>query len=134
MNQSDSIYRDDLIEEARSPGFYGNLPDANLKVQASNVSCGDTVELELKLDANGIIKDLRWHGEGCLISRVAASRLASLVVDKKLQQAAKISVSDLMKELKLENITPMRAKCVEIALSALKNAAAKYQPEEKNNK
>ena len=126
LNQSNNledIYRDDLLEEARDPSYFGKLENPDIVIEDFNASCGDRVKVMIRLSANNkIIKDLRWSGEGCLISRVSMSRLAAMVIGQSLEAVSQITSDELKSALNLENLTPMRSKCVSLGLVALQKA------------
>jgi nitrogen fixation NifU-like protein len=66
-----------LIEElarARVGAGLGDLP--GLDVHRRSPACGDDVRVRIVLHGD-VIDGLRWEGQGCVVSRAAASALAT---------------------------------------------------------
>ena len=117
------IYRDDLLEESRDPSYFGELKNPDITTEDFNASCGDKVKVMLKLSSDKKrIEDLGWLGDGCLVSRVSMSRLAEMVVGQPLTKVRKIASDELKAVLNMENLTPMRSKCVSLGLKVLQKA------------
>lgn len=80
MNATDNLnelYQSILLDHARHPHHEGTLAHPTHHGQGINPLCGDRITLELMLQ-KGKIQDLRFHGEGCMISKASASLLADL--------------------------------------------------------
>jgi nitrogen fixation protein NifU and related proteins len=114
----DPLLMDVLLDHYRHPRNRGELPDADIRHQEGNPSCGDQMEIALKT-RDGRIEDIRFSGKGCIISQAAASILTDMVKGEPLDR-----VKGLTKEEMLENllipIGPMRLKCALLALKVLK--------------
>jgi nitrogen fixation NifU-like protein len=67
-----SLYQEVIIEHARRPRNFGELPDATRIVEAVNPLCGDQLKLYLQV-ADGTITDIAFQGAGCAISQASAS-------------------------------------------------------------
>lgn len=59
------------------------------KINNNNLSCIDNIDLYLLIE-EGIIKDLKFAGEGCAISTAASSLLTKLVIGKSALEAENI--------------------------------------------
>ncbi|HOZ88754.1 MAG TPA: SUF system NifU family Fe-S cluster assembly protein [Bacilli bacterium] len=59
------------------------------KINNNNLSCIDNIDLYLLIE-DGIIKDLKFAGEGCAISTAASSLLTKLVIGKSALEAENI--------------------------------------------
>lgn len=60
-------------------------PTATIK--GINPSCGDEIELELRVSPDGIVEDVAFTGVGCAISQASASVMADLIRGKTVAEA-----------------------------------------------
>lgn len=111
------LYRDEVLDHYKHPHNFGELSDATCRSSGSNPSCGDSVNLSLKIE-KGIITDAKFTGVGCALSTASASILTDFIKGKSVDEALKISQTNL--EDWLGEINPGRQKCILLPLSALK--------------
>lgn len=81
MNDSEALrdfYRDVIVAHDRAPHHYGSLAEATVSVEGRNVSCGDQISLDLRLDGDQI-EAAGFSGQGCAISRASASLLCDAI-------------------------------------------------------
>ena len=112
------MYRQNILEHYKTPNNFGNLSNFNIKLDAHNPSCGDELEIKLKLEKNKII-DAKFLGKGCAISLASADILLDNIKNMFLNEIKKLNEKDLLKFLEVE-ITPARMNCALLALNALK--------------
>jgi nitrogen fixation NifU-like protein len=79
--------------------------------------CGDTITLYLKLK-NDLIEDAKFEYEGCVGTASSGSALTTLIVDKTITEAWKITKDDILNEL---DGMP-ESHCADIAVNALHGA------------
>lgn len=118
----DDFYRDYILDHYRNPRNFGHLERPDVQADDLNPLCGDMIHMELKLDGDRNVEDVRFFGKGCAISQASASMLTETVKGMRLEDVAKLS-----KEAVLENvgigISPTRMKCAMLGLRVLKSAA-----------
>ena len=118
----DDFYRDYILDHYRNPRNFGHLERPDVEADDLNPLCGDTIHMELKLDGDRRVEDVRFSGKGCAISQASASMLTETIKGMPLEDVAKLS-----KEAVLENvgigISPTRMKCAMLGLRVLKSAA-----------
>jgi len=114
------IYRQELIDHYQNPRNYGRLVDADVIMELENISCGDKVELFIKLKS-GKIDEINFEGEGCAIAIASASILTERAKGKKASELEGLSLEDFLKILKVE-LTISRIKCAGLSLETLKKA------------
>lgn len=111
-----------ILDEAKHPANYGVIDGEHLKQIKYNPSCGDVIQLTVKVDEEKkLIKELKWTGEGCSISMASMSLLSQQVIGQSFEQVLKLNEEDMLKLLDLPDITPGRTKCMMIGLSALQD-------------
>lgn len=116
------LFQEIILDEAKHPSNYGTLKGTDLKQVQYNPSCGDTIQVTIKInDKKQIIEDLKWTGEGCTISMATMSLLSKEVIGMKIKEALKIDQDFLLGLLDLETITPGRIKCMTIGLKAIQD-------------
>lgn len=134
------LYRELILDHARSPRHYGNLAAATHAAQGINPLCGDKLRLYLQLDGDERIVDASFEGSGCAISVASASLLTESVIGLQVQDALEFfavvtehlttgrsrhaASIDLGKIHALDGVRefPARVKCATLAWHALNSA------------
>lgn len=88
MNLSE-IYTEVIAEHSKSARNKKHLADPTLVLKGRNPSCGDEIELELKLK-DGVIEDAAFTGSGCAISQASTSMMIDLIREQKLEKAEEL--------------------------------------------
>ncbi|MBI2184715.1 MAG: SUF system NifU family Fe-S cluster assembly protein [Thaumarchaeota archaeon] len=120
------IYREIILDHYKNPRNFGELENPDIKAKDSNPLCGDVIEIQMKVDAKGIVKDVRFNGQGCAISRASASMLTELVQGKTLDEVRAIGKKDVLDNLGNPDLGPARIKCALLALKVLKVGVYSY--------
>jgi len=118
----EDMYREIILDHYKNPRLKGTLDDSDYSFEDENPLCGDFLHIELKTDAEGIIKDARFDGHGCAISMSSADLLLESVVGKSIEDVKKISKQDVLDLLGIE-LSPVRLKCALLSLKVAKAAA-----------
>lgn len=140
----EDLYQEIILESSRSDLFRGDLsavPTARHEL-VRNPLCGDTVDLWVDVQ-DGVVKDVRFAGQGCAISQASASLLAELIRGKEISALAGI-VSDFQSLLDgecaegqrkilgplvaLEGVRqfPIRRRCALLAFEALQRIVRSF--------
>ena len=86
-----SFYNEILTEHNLHPEFKHDLPDADIVLEGVNPSCGDDVVLYIKVDADNVIEDASFDGDGCAISQASADMMCDLIIGKPKDEALRLS-------------------------------------------
>ena len=115
---------EELMEHYKEPRNYGVLDNFDIKESDSNPLCGDEVLFTIKLEDERI-KEIKFSGAGCAISRSSDSILTEYVKGKSINEILKMSNDDF---LKIYGFKPsvMRVKCALLGFIALKKAILRY--------
>ncbi|PWW29649.1 nitrogen fixation NifU-like protein [Cytobacillus oceanisediminis] len=131
----DTLYRQVIMDHYKNPRNKGVLEDDSLTINMNNPTCGDRIQLTLKLE-DGKVSDAKFEGEGCSISMSSASMMTQAIKGKNIEEALKLSkvFSDMMlgkeydeDDLDLGDIEalqgvsqfPARIKCATLAWKAM---------------
>ena len=117
---SAGVYKETILDHYRHPRNYGDLPDANARAKEANVICGDTIEMQLKLNGKRI-QDVKFRGQGCAISVASASMLTELSKGKPISEIKKLGKKDIIHLLGTDP-GPARAECALLGLKVMKMA------------
>jgi len=113
------IYREEIIDHYKNPRRFGDLPDRTHEASETNASCGDMIEVYLKIK-DGVIEDAAFRGVGCALSTAATSMLMEELVGKKQEEVKKWDKEKI--ENLVGEVNPGRQKCVMLPLEAIKRA------------
>ena len=116
------MYSEKLIDHFQNPHNVGVMEDADIIGEAGSSVCGDTTTVYIKLDGN-VIKDITFQTYGCAAAIASSSVLTDIVKGKTIEEALKISKSDIVEEL--GGMPEEKVHCSLLAEDALKKALAK---------
>lgn len=117
----DILYRDDILDHYRRPRNFGRLHDADRSRREANFSCGDDVEVFVRLSGDGMIGTMSFEGRGCAISQAAASMLTEKAIGVSPDEIGRWGLGEMAGILGVE-IGPGRERCATLALQALQKA------------
>jgi len=124
MSNAD-IYHEMIIDYSRNPINYGKIEDHDITFHDSNPLCGDSIDIDMKIDDDKV-SDIKFHGKGCAICMACSSVLTEIAKGKNIDEVRKISKTDVLGELGLENLQAVRIKCALLSLKVLKSALYSY--------
>ena len=85
MNMNDieiaDLYQELIVDHSRRPRNFGRLERATHQAEGFNPLCGDKVRVYVDLE-NNIVRDVRFEGDGCAISRASASLMTESIKGK----------------------------------------------------
>ncbi len=86
MNLEDDLYREIILEHYKSRRNRGQVEGATSTSEGFNPSCGDDLELSIKVD-DGVVSDLRYEGQGCSICCASADMLCEAIKGRTVEEA-----------------------------------------------
>jgi nitrogen fixation NifU-like protein len=113
------LYQEHIIDHSQNPRHFGTLEGKKLSTQMSNLSCGDGITVEVKINEAGVIEDVGWQGTGCAISMAAASIISEWAIGQKLTDVQALTIEDILPRLGLPTISHSRIKCAYLFVHAL---------------
>ena len=115
----EDFYRELIIERYKAPHFRGVLDPHDISYEDDNPSCGDHIQIDVRLDEKGIVTEALFSGEGCAISQASADLLLESIVGKSVDDIKELSKEDILENLGIE-LGPVRLKCALLPLKVLK--------------
>ncbi len=85
MTELSDLYQEVVLDHGRRPRNFGPLPDATHRAEGLNPLCGDHFVVHARVDG-GLVREVRFEGTGCAISKASASVMTGVVKGKSPQQ------------------------------------------------
>ncbi|MEL6184441.1 MAG: Fe-S cluster assembly sulfur transfer protein SufU [Myxococcota bacterium] len=137
MTDPQDLYQAEILEHDENPRNEGRLDDPTASARVSNPLCGDRVQVDLQIE-DGVIRDIRFKGRGCAISRASASMMTELVQGLPADEAAELEAKiqqwldsearmppeglERLEPLGAVRAFPSRKRCATLAWSSLTKA------------
>ncbi|KZE67763.1 iron-sulfur cluster assembly scaffold protein NifU [Fictibacillus phosphorivorans] len=142
----DQLYRQVIMDHYKNPRNKGVIEDGALTINMNNPTCGDRIQLTLKVE-DGKIESAKFDGEGCSISLASASMMTQAVKGLAVEDAVKLAkiFYDMMLGNDYDDETydlgdiealsgvskfPARIKCATLAWKAMEQGVGKTEEEE----
>ncbi|MBF2025673.1 MAG: SUF system NifU family Fe-S cluster assembly protein [Oscillatoriales cyanobacterium C42_A2020_001] len=132
------LYQQVILERYKKPRHRGKADPVSRYQKGHNPSCGDTIELTLRLNQAGDrIEEVKFEGEGCAIAMASADLMAEALTGRNVDEALQMvqRFQDMMKggvefpsEFRKLNVMqgvsqfPVRIKCATLTWHTLKAA------------
>jgi nitrogen fixation NifU-like protein len=120
-------YSEQVMDHYENPRNVGKLDKDADDVGTGMVgapACGDVMQLQIKVNENGIIEDARFKTYGCGSAIASSSLLTEWVKGRSLDEAGSITNSEIADELALP---PVKIHCSVLAEDAIKAAIENYR-------
>jgi len=79
------LYQQVIIDHTKSPRNFGKLEPCSHDAEGYNPLCGDQLHVYLQID-DGMIKDVKFEGQGCSISTASASLMTEKLKGKSVRE------------------------------------------------
>lgn len=120
------MYSDKVLDHYENPRNVGKMDREDKDVGTGMVgapACGDVMQLQIRVE-DGIIEDAKFKTYGCGSAIASSSLLTEWVKGKSLEEAGRITNTDIARELTLP---PVKIHCSVLAEDAIKAAIEDYK-------
>ena len=117
-------YTEKVKDHFMNPRNVGEIKDADGVGTVGNPTCGDVMSMYIKVKDNRIA-DIKFKTFGCAAAIASSSIATELVKGKTLEEAEKLSRSDVANEL--GGLPAVKMHCSNLAADALKAAIKDYR-------
>jgi nitrogen fixation NifU-like protein len=115
----EDFYRELIIERYKSPRFRGTLDPHDFSYEDDNPACGDHIQIDVRLNEEGLVTEALFSGQGCAISQASADLLLESIIGKSVEDIKALDKDDILENLGIE-LGPVRLKCALLPLKVLK--------------
>ena len=123
MNRQEAI--EFLMDHYENPRNKGEVENPDVNLNGGNPGCADVITMQARFGEDGRVEAISWDGEGCTISRAAASYVTEQVHGKTAEEIEALSFEDLIEQLGRE-VVMTRPTCATLALGTLKKGVHEY--------
>jgi nitrogen fixation protein NifU and related proteins len=86
MSELSELYQQVILDHNKKPRNFHKLDGANRTAEGYNPLCGDQLTVYMLME-DEVVKDVSFEGQGCAISKAAASMMTQAVKGKSKQDA-----------------------------------------------
>jgi FeS cluster assembly scaffold protein NifU, Clostridium type len=122
------MYNDRVLEEFAHPKNVGEIKDADGIGTVGNASCGDIMQIYLKIEDDKIV-DAKFKTFGCAAAISSSSVATEMIKGMTLDEALKVTNAQVVEEL--EGLPPQKIHCSVLAEEAIAKAIEDYKNKNK---
>lgn len=119
------LYSEIFLEYAKNPPNKGALEGATIRHFEENRSCGDALEVFLKLDDTGTILDFSFEGNTAIVTTACTSIFGELILGMNMREILTMDSKDIREMIGFD-VSPRRKQASVLGLLAVRNAIHKY--------
>lgn len=115
-----------VLDHYENPRNYGDMENADVTKQGGNPGCGDIIKIYLTVDRYGVADQIKFSGEGCMISQAGASLMVEKMKGKSIVDIQTMS-PDAVKDVLGKKLVSTRPQCAMLGFNTVKNAITEYK-------
>lgn len=122
------MYSQKVMDHFANPRNVGEIPDADGVGTEGNPTCGDVMQIFIKVQDNRIV-DAKFKTFGCGAAIAVSSMITEMVKGKTLDEAMAVSKEAVANEL--GGLPPQKMHCSNLGADALRKAIEDYRSKNK---
>ncbi|MDE6433975.1 MAG: Fe-S cluster assembly scaffold protein NifU [Lachnospiraceae bacterium] len=111
------MYSEKVMDHFNNPRNVGEIENASGVGTVGNAKCGDIMRMYFDIDAEGIIRDVKFKTFGCGAAVATSSMATELVKGKTIQEALEVTNKAVMEAL--DGLPPVKVHCSLLAEEAI---------------
>lgn len=127
--EDNKMYSEKVMDHFMNPRNVGEIPDADGVGMEGNPTCGDAMQLFIKVENDRIV-DAKFRTFGCGAAIAVSSMITEMVKGKTLDEAMSMSKEAVANEL--GGLPPQKMHCSNLGADALKKAIEDYRSKKKS--
>ena len=118
------MYTDKVMDHFTNSRNVGEIAHANGVGEVGNVSCGDIMEIFLRVE-NNVIQDVKFKTFGCGAAIATSSMVTEMAIGKTIDEALELSNQAVAEAL--DGLPAQKMHCSNLAADALHEAIKNYK-------
>lgn len=118
------MYSEKVMDHFMNPRNVGEMPDADGVGMEGNPTCGDAMQLFIKVKDDRIV-DAKFRTFGCGAAIAVSSMITEMIKGKTIDEALAISKETVANEL--GGLPPQKMHCSNLGADALRKAIEDYR-------
>lgn len=125
------MYSQKVMDHFMNPRNVGKIDLANGIGEVGNPVCGDIMHIEIKVNDDDIIEDIKFNTFGCAAAIATSSMVTEMVKGKTLEEAERITNRTVAEAL--DGLPEVKMHCSNLAADALHEAIKDYMNKRREN-
>ena len=119
------MYSEKVMEHFEHPRNVGEIPDASGSGMVGNAKCGDIMKMDIQVDENEIITDVKFKTFGCAAAVATSSMATEMVKGRSIDEALQLTNKAVAEAL--DWLPPVKMHCSLLAEQAIHAAVEDYR-------
>lgn len=115
-----------ILEHYEHPRNFGVMEGASLTQEGGNPGCGDLIKVYLDIGDDGVIKNVSFDGEGCMVSMAGTSIILEKLKGKTVSDVEE-TPPEVVSSILGKRLVTTRHNCAFLGFNTLKKAAMKWR-------
>lgn len=109
-----------IMDHYDNPRNFGSMENPTATLRGGNPNCGDAINIYVRVDEKGVIEDISFDGNGCIISQATTDLVAEFAKGKTVERLGELD-SDYLSDIVGKDIMITRPRCSRLALETLRS-------------